>query len=358
MLYSSTLVVYREVAGTKYLSRQLMWCVLGLVGAVIAAFSDYRKIKKYSFHLLALAVFGLVLVYVPHFGASINGARRWIRFLGMTFQPSEFAKFAMVIALAFYCEYYQRKITNFREGIVIPGLFIGFVTGLIFIEPDRGCFILMASVSVCLLIIAGVKLRYVIGPFVLGCVGLAYSLIHDPMRLKRIHAWLHPEETKLGVGLQAYESMIAFGSGGWTGLGLGNGRQKMDFVPEHHTDFILSVIGEELGLIATLAVLVTFIVLLICAAGISRRASDTFGVLLGSGITFIIGFQTFINIGVVTSVLPNKGMPLPFISYGGSNLFMMLIGIGLLLSISRFAVEPEKRKKNPFETRSPELADV
>jgi cell division protein FtsW len=143
--------------------------------------------------------------------------------------------------------------------------------------------------------------------------------------------------------------MIALGSGGWTGLGLGNGRQKLGFVPEHHTDFIFSIIGEELGLVATLGVVLLFIVLVVCGVYIARRSTDTFGLLLGTGITFMIGFQAFINMGVVTSLLPNKGMPLPFISYGGSNLLLTLIAVGLLLSISRFAIERPKKKRNPFE---------
>jgi cell division protein FtsW len=163
-------------------------------------------------------------------------------------------------------------------------------------------------------------------------------------------AWIHPEANKEGVGYQAYQAMIALGSGGLWGLGLGNGRQKLGFVPEHHTDFIFSIIGEELGLIATLCVVALFIGLVFCGVYIARRSNDTFGFLLGAGITFMIGLQAFINMGVVTSLLPNKGMPLPFISYGGSNLLLTLIAVGLLLSVARFAVEPPKRKVNPFET--------
>jgi cell division protein FtsW len=173
------------------------------------------------------------------------------------------------------------------------------------------------------------------------------------MRMRRIMAWVHPEESKEGVGYQSYQAMIALGNGGIDGLGLGNGRQKLGFVPEHHTDFIFSIIGEELGLIVTLLVVALFIVLLVCGCYIARRASDTFGALLAAGITFMIGLQAFINMGVVTSVLPNKGMPLPFISYGGSNLLLMLITVGMLLSISRFSVEPEakiraRHASNPF----------
>jgi cell division protein FtsW len=160
------------------------------------------------------------------------------------------------------------------------------------------------------------------------------------MRTRRIFSWLDLEGHKSGVGYQAYQAMIALGAGGWTGLGLGNGRQKMGFVPENHTDFIFSIIGEELGLVTTLLVVLGFIGVVLCGIYIALNAKDTFGMLLGCGITFLIGLQAFINIGVVTSALPNKGLPLPFISYGGSNLLMMLIAVGILLSIARQAKAP------------------
>ncbi len=247
---------------------------------------------------------------------------------------------------------------TFKQGLVIPSCIIAMVLALIFIEPDRGCTILLALVSAAMLVIAGVRWKFIIPPVIAAGLALAFSLVHDPMRLRRILAWLHPEENKEGVGYQAYEAMLALGSGGWFGLGLGNGRQKLGFVPEHHTDFIFSIIGEELGIIATLAVVILFIAIIVCGTIIAKRSCDTFGVLLGLGITFMIGFQAFINIGVVTSTLPNKGMPLPFISYGGSNLMLMLVATGLLLSISRFAVEPVRKRHNPFEIPTAELSDA
>jgi cell division protein FtsW len=179
-------------------------------------------------------------------------------------------------------------------------------------------------------------------------LGLGVSFLHDPMRLRRIMAWIHPEQSKGGAGYQAYEAMIALGAGGLKGLGLGNGRQKLGFVPEHHTDFIFSIIGEELGLVATLTVLLLFVALVASGIYIARRSADTFGLLLGAGITFMIGLQA-----VVTSTLPNKGMPLPFISYGGSNLLLMMVSVGCLLSISRFASEAAQtvtKSSNPFQT--------
>jgi cell division protein FtsW len=257
------------------------------------------------------------------------------------------------MALAWYGEHFQRQMPGWKRGILMPGLLIGCVLGLIFIEPDRGTTILMASVSGTMLLIAGVRWKYVLPPVLLALVGLGISLLHDDMRRKRIFSWLYLEESKSGVGYQAYQAMLALGAGGWTGLGLGNGRQKLGFVPENHTDFIFSIIGEELGLIATLLVIVAFVAIVVCGIYIALNARDTFGLLLGSGITFLIGMQAFINIGVVTSALPNKGLPLPFISYGGSNLLMMLTSVGLLLSIARKAQATEPTASHSMDEATP-----
>jgi cell division protein FtsW len=337
MLYSSSMTQ----VGARYLIMQLIWCALGLAVCVTAASLDYLLLKKMAWLLLALAVIMLALVLVPHIGRRINGAKRWFDFHGVRFQPSELAKLALIIALAWYGDHYQRQMPTLKRGILVPGLFIGLILGLIFIEPDRGSTILLAAVSAAMLLIAGVRWKYFIPPILLGAAGLAVSIWHDPMRMKRIFSWLYLEENKSGTGYQAYHSMLALGSGGWTGLGLGNGRQKLGFVPEHHTDFILSIIGEELGLIATLLVVVAFVAIIICGVFIAYNAHDTFGLLLGAGLTLLIGLQAAINIGVVTSALPNKGLPLPFISYGGSNLLAMLACVGILLSIARQAHAPE-----------------
>ena len=331
MLYSSSM----PQVGTRYLVMQLIWCGLGLAACVGATLVDYKYLAKFWWLLLAIAIIALALVLVPHVGVVRGHARRWFSFGGMSVQPSEFAKLALIVALAWYGDHYQRQMRTWKRGIIIPGLFIAVVLGLIFVEPDRGTTILMAAVSGTMLIVAGVRWTYIVPPGVAALVALACSLVRDPMRAKRIFSWLYLEEHKSDVGYQAYQAMLALGAGGWTGLGLGNGRQKLGFVPEHHTDFIFSIIGEELGLIATLLVVVGFLVVIVSGICIALNSRDTFGLLLGSGISFLIGFQAFINIGVVTSALPNKGLALPFISYGGSNLLMMLTCVGILLSIAR-----------------------
>ena len=338
MLYSSSM----PKDGSHYVRIQLIWSALGVLVCLVCLFLDYRILKRLAVPLLIMTVILLALVFVPHVGVHRKGASRWLGY-GKTslFQPSEVAKLALIIALAWYGERFQRQMPSLKRGVIIPGLLVAMVLGLIFIEPDRGTTILLAGVSGSMLLIAGVRWRYIVPPVLIGMAGLAVSLCFDHMRARRILSWWHLEEHKSGVGYQAYQAMLALGAGGWTGRGLGNSRQKLGFVPEQHTDFILSIIGEELGLVATVLVVVAFIAIVLCGIYIAMRAPDTFGLLLGSGISFMIGLQAFINIGVVTSTLPNKGMPLPFISYGGSNLLLMLASIGLLLGIARQARDPE-----------------
>ena len=329
MLYSAGLLR----GGAHYLLMQLVWAAAGLVLAVAVAGMDYRWLKKGAWVLLGLCIILLILVL---FMPKVNGARRWFPLGMVNFQPSELAKLALIIALARYGERNQRFMPTFVRGLVLPGLMMASVLGLIFVEPDRGATILLSCVGLIMLVLAGARLIYIIPPMLGGAALLAYSLWNDPVRHTRIMTWLDLENHKQGGGFQVWRSIVGIGSGGVNGVGLGNGREKA-YVPEHHTDFIFSVIGEELGLIATLATVVMFVVLICCGIYISHRSRDTFGFLLGSGITFLIGLQAAIHIGVVTNVLPNKGLPLPFISYGGSNLLLMLGCVGILLSIARHA---------------------
>jgi cell division protein FtsW len=368
MLYSSSMAE----DGSRYVKVQLVWSALGLLACTIMVLLDYRILKRLALPLFVLAVILLCLVFVSPIGIHRNGASRWLGYNKVSFfQPSEVAKLVLIIALAWYGERFQRQMPSWKRGILIPGLLLALVLGLIFREPDRGTTILLAGVGATMLLIAGVRWRFIIPPLLVGMAGLAFSLWRDPMRARRILSWWRLEESKSGVGYQAYQAMLALGAGGWSGLGLGNSRQKLGFVPEQHTDFIFSIIGEELGLIATVLVVVAFVAIVLCGIYIAVQAPDTFGLLLGSGISFMIGLQAFINIGVVTSALPNKGLPLPFISYGGSNLLLMLTSVGILLSIARQAREPLalgettpvktggagwRSRRNPFRGPVPALA--
>ena len=342
MLYSSSMVMvdkhtHSEI-GAHMLQMQLLWCVLGIVACAVLAALDYELLKKFALPVFLATLFLAALVFVPHIGMQFNGAHRWIRLPGATFQPSEIVKIALIVMLAWYGDYSQRKMNTFKRGIIIPGIIIAVALGLIFIEPDRGTTILLAAVSGTMLMLAGVRWLHVIPPVLLAAAALVFSLTHDSMRSGRITAWLHPEAHAGGAALQAEQAKIAIGSGGLTGLGLGDGMQKHGFLPEIQSDFIFANIGEELGLVATLLVILAFLVITICGLFIALRARDQFGCLLAVGVTSLISYQAIINIGVVTSLLPNKGLALPFISAGGSSLLAMLMGVGILLSVARQAV--------------------
>ena len=339
MLYSSSMVQ----DGAHFLMLQTVWCCVGLAGCVVMALLDYRHLKRIWWVLFAAAIVMLVLVLIPHIGSVRGHARRWIILGRLSLQPSEFAKLALIIALAWYAERYQRQMSKWFRGIVIPCAMIGLTAGLIFKEPDVGNALLLCAVSGILLLIGGIRLVYILPPAIVGLVAVGVFISHNQMRSERIYSWMHLEETRKDKGQQAYEAMIALGSGGVTGKGLGDGRQKLGFVPEQHTDFILSIIGEELGLVATLLIVTAFIAIVVCGTVISVHAPDTFGLLLGSSLSFLIGLQAFINIAVVTSTVPNKGLPLPFISYGGSNLIMTLSVVGILLSIARHSHAVERK---------------
>jgi cell division protein FtsW len=344
LLALGLIVMYSSSAdrfGAHLLAVQFISCVVGLVGCGLAASIDYGHLRKCGFDALGVSLVLLGLVLIPGIGTEAGGAHRWLSYRGFRLQPSELAKLSLIIVLAWYGERYQRQMHTWSKGLAIPiCLFVVPVLALVFPEPDRGSTILLAALSGTLLLIAGVRWGCLVPVGIMGCAGLGYSLLHDSMRMNRVMSWLYPEQAKQGVGHQVYQAKLALGAGGWTGLGLGNGKQKLGFVPEHHTDFILSVIGEELGFVASILVVVAFAALFICGLYIAWRARDTFGMLLGAGLSFMIGLQAMINIGVVTGVFPNKGLPLPFISYGGSNLVIMLTSVGLLLSIARHSADP------------------
>jgi cell division protein FtsW len=337
---------------------QVIWCLVGFLACVTTVAMDYAWLKRFAIPIFA-GTLGLAgLVFVPHLGMHVNGAHRWIRLPGATFQPSEMVKLGLIIIVAWYADLSQRKMHQFVRGLLVPGTIIAAGLGLIFIEPDRGTTILLALVSGTILMLAGVRWRHMIPAVLIAGAGLYYSLTHDAMRNGRISAWLHPEAHASGAALQAEQAKIAIGAGGLTGVGLGDGRQKLGFLPEIHSDFIFANIGEELGLVATLSVVLAFLLIAVCGLYIAYRARDQFGCLLAVGVTTLICYQAIFNLYVVTSLLPNKGLALPFISAGGSSLLAMMIGVGMLLSVARQA-EPARisaaefvANDNPFAARA------
>ncbi len=344
MLYS----VADVVPNNHWVGRQLIAALLGLVMATVLAFSDHRLLKRASLWLLAGAAVMLVLVIIPipKLCEKVNGARRWVRFGGFQFQPSDFAKLALIVFLAHYGSHYQRVMASFRQGLVTPGLVAGGIIGLVFLEPDWGTALLLAAVTGVMLLLAGVRWYYLAGPMVLGGAVVAILLWHDPVRFDRYYSWRHLEETKDAVGYQAWQAKIALGSGGLTGKGLNQSSQKR-LVPERQTDFIFAIIGEEFGFVGSLLVIVTFTALFLCGLVIAWWTPDPFGRLLATGITFLIGLQALLNLAVVSSAVPNKGIALPFVSYGGSNLMMLLACAGLVVSVARGGPEAAEAAGEP-----------
>lgn len=327
----------------QYVSRQGVALALGLVGAVGLAWCRPDHFKRLSPWLLALAVIMLVAVLIPGVGFKANGARRWFRLPGFQFQPSDFAKLALIVFLAHYGAHYQRMMRHFGTGLAIPGAVVLVFMGLLFLEPDWGTALLIGAVSIVMLLVAGARWYFVLPPLFACLTAVGLMLWHDPMRADRLYSWLHLEETKNAVGYQGWQARIALGSGGALGKGLDQSTQKR-FVPENRTDFIFAIIGEEFGFVGSLVVLGVFVVFFLCGLYIAWRAPDPFGMLLATGITFLIALQAFVNIGVVSSLLPNKGIALPFVSYGGSNLLIMTLSVGALFSVARSAAAPETRE--------------
>jgi cell division protein FtsW len=335
-----------------FIRRQAIWFGIGLSVCTLAALIDYHFWQRTWWLWLALAVIALALCYVPNIGLRINGSRRWIGVGPVTFQPSELAKLAAIFFLAAWFTRYEKSGSNLLFGFVLPLAVVGVLGGLVLAEVDLGTTALLGITAFVVMFIAGAN------PLWLGIVsfaGLSSLLIVATQiseRMARLTAFLHPQNFKEDAGLQQMQALIAWGSGGVEGLGLGNGRQKMLYLPYAHTDFIFPIIGEELGLRFSLLVVFLFVVIIVCGIMIALHAKDRFGLLLGCGVVSLLALQAAVNIGVTTSLLPNKGLPLPFISYGGSNLAACMFGVGLLLNIYRQAIlEPADKKRATMHAR-------
>ena len=345
MLFSTSAFA-RDSHGDVYffIKRQAIWFGIGLMICVLAALIDYHFWQRTWWLWFALALIALALCYFPHIGMRLNGSRRWIGLGPLTFQPSELAKLAAIVFLAAWFARHERPGSNFLSGLAIPLAIIGLLAALVLGEVDLGTTALLGTTAFVVMFVAGAN------PLWLGMIsfaGLGTLLVvasRISERMGRLAAFLHPQNYKDDAGLQQMQALIAWGSGGMEGLGLGNGRQKMLYLPYAHTDFIFPIIGEELGLRFSLLVIFLFVVIVVCGIMIALHAKDRFGLLLGCGIVSLLALQAAVNIGVTTSLLPNKGLPLPFISYGGSNLVACMFGIGLLLNIYRQGIlEPQKK---------------
>ncbi|HEY0789521.1 MAG TPA: putative lipid II flippase FtsW [Chthoniobacterales bacterium] len=319
----------------SFLKKQGFWLVVGFVGAVVFALVDYHWWQKTWYTWLAAAVVLLALCFIHPIGMRLNGSSRWVHAGPLTFQPSELAKLAAVVFIGWWFARPQVDTRRLFMGFVFPLAVVAVVLLLIVTETDLGSTLLIGGTVFLMMFVAGTSLRY-LGPLVLsGLLGLLGVAWHISERQSRLLAFLNPEKYQETEGHQQLMGLIAFGSGGVDGLGLGNGRQKMLYLAYAHTDFIFPVIGEELGLKITLLVVFCYILIVTAGVLISVNAKDRFGQLVGFGLTTVIGLQAAINVGVTTSLLPNKGLPLPFISYGGSNLVFSLVSVGILINIYR-----------------------
>jgi cell division protein FtsW len=318
-----------------FVKRQGMWLCVGLVVAMVASFVDYHFWIKYWWAFFAAAALLLVLCFIPPIGLRINGSSRWIKLGFGVVQPSELAKIASIFFLAWWFSRKDISFSAFTTGLAYPMGILGILMGLIVLEVDIGNTALIGGTAVAVLFIAGAALRWLGTLICCGLGGIFVVAMNVSERQGRLLAFLHPEKYSLGEGLQQWQALIAFGSGGVDGLGLGEGRQKMLYLPYAHTDFIFPMIGEELGLYATLLTVLAYLLICLCGSLVASNAKDDVGRLLGIGAVIMITLQACVNIGVTTSLLPNKGMPLPFISYGGSNMVVCLFLIGLLVNIHR-----------------------
>lgn len=324
-----------------FLKKQALWLLLGLFAASVMRFIDYRVWRRVLGPLAGVTLLLLVLVFVPPLGTRALGARRWVHFAGMSFQPSELAKLTVIVGMAWYLSRYQRLAATFWRGLAVPLAALGPFLLLILVEPDFGTTMLIGAVAMAIMFMGGVRLMYLIVSGVAGFVGLVYLIMQNPERLDRLLSFLHPEEHAQDGGFQLMQSLYAFIGGGALGRGLGQSMQKHHYLPEAHTDFILAIIGEELGVTATVSIVLLYLALFICGLRISTRAPDPFGRLTAFGLTLMLTMQAVINIGVVTGCMPTKGLALPFISFGGSSMLMSFVMAGILLNIASQAREEE-----------------
>ncbi len=336
-----------------YLTKQSRWLGVGIVMMIGLAMLDYRKLRYIAWPALAVTCAALVCCYLPGIGVSSHGESRWIILPGIgQFQPSEPAKLFIMIALATWYAKNQAEIGKFWRGFVAPGVVLAVPLLLILFEKDMGTAVALGTAGILVMFIAGSRIRYLVPSALLACSAFIVMVMSNDNRMERITAFMDLDQHRLGVGRQQWLALRAFGNGGHDGVGLGDGVVKQMSFPEHHTDFIFPVIGEELGLWYTMGVVFCFVVIFLMGAAMSLNASDLFGRILGLGVTSVIVIPAMMNIGVTTALLPNTGLPLPFVSYGGSNLVFTMAMVGVLLSLHRkgmvvdtTALPPEKDAK-------------
>jgi cell division protein FtsW len=338
MVFSASAVMAKERFGSAYtfVSKQLFWAVAGIVAMIAAMRIDYKRYKHPGVVFSLLAVTTILLLAVFALDRSHN-THRWIHFGGFSFQPSEMAKPALILFLAFFLETRYKQIEDWRNTL-LPAVAPTLVFLLLIVaQPDLGTAIACAGITAAILFVAGMELRYFGYAVLASILPLYFLLFHVSWRRDRMLAFLNPYSDPRGTGFHIIQSLIAVSTGGLTGTGLMEGKQKLFYLPEPHTDFIFAVTAEELGLVGALFVVILFAIFLWRGTRTALRTADPFGRFLAVGITSMVILQAFINISVVLGLMPTKGIPLPFVSYGGSSLFVTLACVGVLLNISKQA---------------------
>jgi cell division protein FtsW len=340
-VYSSSYVFAELEYGDPnyFIKRQALFAGLGLVGMLVVMQIDYRHLQQLSPLLMLGALIGLGAVLVPGVGVESNGALRWIQVGPLPpVQPSEFAKLAVLIYMAAWLSSRGEVLQDLSLGVIPFVGMVGFVGALVVMQPDLGTAVMIAVITGTLFFIAGARVVHVLALAGSGVVIAVLLILTGGYRMNRILSFTSAESDPTGVGYQTLQLLVAFGSGGWTGMGLGVSRQKFFYIPSSHTDGVMAIVGEELGLIGVLVVLGLFLVLFWRGWVIMRRAAEPFGSLLAAGVLTWFAFQLLINVGGVTRLIPLTGIPLPLLSAGGSSLLVTLLAVGLLLSVSKSAV--------------------
>jgi cell division protein FtsW len=357
MVYSASAVYANKEFGdgSHYLVRQASYAALGLFVMIAVARFDYHRYRLLTYPALAGAI-GLLLVVALGLGHSAGGASRWIRVGPVNLQPSEGAKLALILWLAYSLSKKRDRIRTFKVGFLPHVLMAGLLMLLCLKQPDFGSAVMIGALTCVMLFAAGTKTGHILAAFVVAApVGWAL-VASSPYRMRRIKAFLEPFEHRYDVGYQIAESLMSFGAGGPTGVGIGDSRQKLFFLPEAHTDFISAIIGEELGFVGIVALLLAFTAVVIFGFRIAMRASDDYGTWLAVGITMFIGLQAYTNLAVAMGMLPTKGLVLPFISYGGSSLLVNCTAVGILLNVSREREVPVVEESSAPPDRAPPRA--
>lgn len=344
MVYSASAIVAQDRFGDSsfFFKRQAVWVLLGTAAAMIAQRIHYEQLRRVTplFVLITLVV--LTLVLIPGIGRIAGGARRWLTIGPASFQPAEAAKMAMALYMARFLTARTADVQGLQRGVLPPVLLAGLMLGLIVLQPDMGSAILVGLVMAAMLFVGGARLLHLLGLSLAGAPILAVAVLGEEYRRRRILAFLDPWADPQGMGFHIIQSLLALGSGGIFGVGLGASRQKYFYLPERHTDFIFAIVGEELGLIGTASVLLLFALFAYRGFRIARAAPTRYAGLLASGITAMVLLQAVVNIGVTTGMLPITGVPLPFLSFGGSSLVFTMIGVGMLLNISQYATTRQR----------------